>query len=217
MARYVDVDPSVMRVWDEAKYRRDAKGRFASKGGGSGKGVQVIAPPRLRILGKRIQGYMRKAKDTGLVVPDRVLIEDRYSAGDHLAQFRDLPDGDEIRIYGKSLYWKPGKSKPWADTEKRNGFWSSASSDHILNHEMGHLAHSKSDEGRYTDSIVARPSQFEEMDIEREVSTYATGNYGETIAEMFAGMLAGEKYDASMMNLYDKFSGPSLPVLRKGF
>lgn len=98
-----------------------------------------------------------------------------------------------------------------------------------LYHEEGHLFHHKNTILDYEDMHVVynkqtgKPDKIgalakgfleskEEQFIASTVSRYAKSSPLEFVAEVYARMLNGEKFGDDVMNLYNKYQGPSLPA-----
>lgn len=98
-----------------------------------------------------------------------------------------------------------------------------------LYHEEGHLFHHKNTILDYEDMHVVynkqtgKPDKIgalakgfleskEEQFIASTVSRYAQNSPLEFVAEVYARMLNGEKFGDDVMNLYNKYQGPSLPA-----
>lgn len=98
-----------------------------------------------------------------------------------------------------------------------------------LYHEEGHLFHHKNTILDYEDMHVVynkqtgKPDKIgalakgfleskEEQFIASTVSRYAQNSPLEFVAEVYARMLNGEKFGDDVMNLYNKYKGPSLPA-----
>jgi len=104
---------------------------------------------------------------------------------------------------------------------------SSPELNHTITHEIGHAMHdklmrerNKMDLYEYRETpaggIVSGlwPIQTK---IAKRVSEYATMEPIEFVAEVFAGIRYGKKYDKEVMDLYDHYEGPPLPKpLAKG-
>ena len=45
---------------------------------------------------------------------------------------------------------------------------------------------------------------------ERAVSARASADASEFVAEVFAGIMDGKKYDSAIMSLYEKLGGPNI-------
>jgi hypothetical protein len=91
---------------------------------------------------------------------------------------------------------------------------------HLLMHEMGELARHQS-VGWENYSIMREEYQeiekpFKALDnvtkqiIVHEVSNYAIENHGEFVAEMFAAVHLGRRFDDDLLDLYTKFGGEKI-------
>ena len=86
---------------------------------------------------------------------------------------------------------------------KRNCY-SSNHKNHIIYHELGHYNHYISSKTRYKNA-VDKPccNELKELII-KEVSITASINYREFVAEVFAGLLSGKRYNDDIMRDYWK-------------
>jgi hypothetical protein len=91
---------------------------------------------------------------------------------------------------------------------EENGFWSSGDRLQPVRHEYGHFLHGTRDpeKARQADQWAAA----EEQAVALRVSRYAWVAPAEFVAEVFAGMLAGKRYDEDVMHLYQRYGGPAL-------
>lgn len=89
---------------------------------------------------------------------------------------------------------------------------------YILNHEMGHLLHFKNIS--IWDRVLGKVSRVEKdkfvKDIEkqemaRKISSYASSNPLEFVAETFSVMLSGVKLPEKVIEMYKAFGGPNIP------
>ena len=89
----------------------------------------------------------------------------------------------------------------------KEGHWSTKNKNHIINHELGHYLHEKSDKKLYNDLIKYKFSN-EELAIVSKVSNYAKENPREFVAEVYAKLLIKD-YDIDMevITLFNKFGG----------
>ena len=86
--------------------------------------------------------------------------------------------------------------------------------DHLYIHELGHLNHklSKEDEVflRSKKVIEEHQNNPEIQNTCSKVSRYAQQLPLEFVAEVFSGLVSGQKFDADVMSLYAKYKGPQL-------
>lgn len=94
---------------------------------------------------------------------------------------------------------------------------------HPIYHEIGHIYHDlnnpktfllmgKSSELKVNNLSTSMLDEFNSKYIEtaRKVSDYATESPAEFVAEVFAKMINGQKFDNDIMTLYKKYGGPAL-------
>ncbi|EKE02588.1 MAG: hypothetical protein ACD_20C00357G0011 [uncultured bacterium] len=119
----------------------------------------------------------------------------------------------------KNIYLNPGFK--WEDIDKilkdhfKNNICSSSSSNHVLNHEMGHYLHYKENPDKYISQkesllfpeLNKLPSDLS-MLVTQKVSSYATRNIRDFVAEVFAGIIDGNNYPDEIMKAYNKYGGP---------
>lgn len=118
-------------------------------------------------------------------------------------------DGENININNECAYWhSPSAMRQIASDQYKAGFNSSDSPDHMMRHELGHVAHMK-----VTGGLKASREHWD-ADAKgiaaKDISRYAAKNPDEFVAEVFAGHRAGKSYGAEVMALYSKFEGPTL-------
>jgi hypothetical protein len=102
------------------------------------------------------------------------------------------PSNQIIYINPKSKYWDNPIENQKAAFEK--GILSSPNPLHVINHEQSHLIHKN----------AAQYWQYKDyqQQIASKVSQYAKTNPSEFLAETYAGLKSGIKYDTDVMNLY---------------
>lgn len=91
-----------------------------------------------------------------------------------------------------------------------SGWMSTDNPDHAVIHEMGHAFHFKNvnDKDRWKEIRATPIPEDIRGAIKKEVSTYATTNPLEVVAEMFTGMSSGKKYSRPLIEYYKSLSGP---------
>jgi hypothetical protein len=100
----------------------------------------------------------------------------------------------------------------WADMgsylRERPRFFSTQHPQHIVRHELGHVAHYRSltpEERSLTWHADLDPEQRE---LARKVSGRATWNAKEFVAEVYASLWANIEYGRDVMTLFERFRGP---------
>ena len=92
--------------------------------------------------------------------------------------------------------------------QNERGIYSTAHSQHIVRHELGHAAHSRaltpSQRAHIWFAESLRP--LEEA-IARKVSIRAIWNPKEFVAEVFAGLWGGVDYDDEVIDLFEHYGG----------
>jgi hypothetical protein len=77
---------------------------------------------------------------------------------------------------------------------------------HPIIHEVGHKNHYDTNQEQYI-NIRNTPLSKEELKIANSISQIATKSKGEFVAEVYSGLLNGQKFENSVMELYSKFLG----------
>ena len=116
------------------------------------------------------------------------------------------PSVRSIELNRSSPAWKnPGQ----AMRERRRAGWiSSSSPTHALNHEIGHMRDAGMNKrGGGLDPWKVREGGDRRQAIARRVSRYAATQPDEFVAEVFAGLRAGNKYDSQVMSQYRALRG----------
>ena len=88
-----------------------------------------------------------------------------------------------------------------------NGFYSTDNEYHLLYHEIGHWFHGVKNREAFE---KLRNTKLSFNFAEKEVSQRATKNALEFIAEVFAGLMCGKKYNELIMELYKTLGGKEI-------
>lgn len=117
--------------------------------------------------------------------------------------------GDTLFINKDADYWKLSPEQREADAKKayRLHKLSTDRSDHVILHELGHRAQSKNSPSDWNADSWMSDAQ---MDTAYKVSSYSMTGKQEFVAEAYAGLVAGKKYDSEVMSLYWKWGGPEV-------
>ncbi len=126
--------------------------------------------------------------------------------------FRNEPDAVAAYLAGEdALYLNPGMD--WvgmgdvAAEMYRQKYWSTEHESHPLIHEMGHRTFAKANPEKYTRFNSRNFSTTLKEKVETSVSKYAAGNYGDFVAEVYSGLMAGKSYSQFIMKMYNAFIG----------
>ena len=112
---------------------------------------------------------------------------------------------DELVVNVRSPYWKKAEGNAKAQFDA--GWWSTDDPRHPLIHEIGHAAHAKHDRRLY---LALKHSAMPDevlIALTGKVSGYAMTSPHEFVAEVFAGLLAGEEYGDDVMAWYVRWRG----------
>jgi len=152
-------------------------------------------------------------KGRGLKLPDAVLVDGGvfkhfgYLPGEADAMFVPTKQGQTmIFLDPASAHW--ANPKKVAGAEFADGWWSTDSRLHPIFHEAGHLAHYQAGPKNYLS--LHRDATFPDgaiADISGLVSDYAMTTPVEFVAEVFAGLITGRVYPASVISWYSHFGG----------
>ena len=133
----------------------------------------------------------------------------------YITEVSDLPG--EILINPNHEAWMDPKV---IEQAAKNHKISTGDKHHLIMHEMGELARHQSlgwdNCNIMSDGYIEIEKQFGSLDkitkqiIAQEVSNYAKDNHGEFVAEMFAALQLGRKFDDDLMALYTKFGGDKI-------
>jgi hypothetical protein len=77
-------------------------------------------------------------------------------------------------------------------------------------HEMGHMMHFQSSA---TNFYSLQGASHRQPMVARKVSTYATNNPREFVAEVFLGLVYGKSFDDDVIQMYRAFGGPTSPKI----
>ena len=72
-------------------------------------------------------------------------------------------------------------------------------------HEMGHLLHHQTSASNF---YGLQSASHRQPMVARKVSTYATNNPRELVAEVFLGLVYGKSFDDDVIEMYNAFGGP---------
>lgn len=116
-------------------------------------------------------------------------------------------DGGQKKLLVNYAHFRIHDRAKGAADNAASGYWSSGDEDHVFLHELGHVLHGKVS----TNELTGSRGGFDSPDakaIAAKVSKRAAEDPEEFVAETFAGMLAGKRYQSDVMELYAKHGGP---------
>lgn len=165
---------------------------------------------------KRVKQTLRAANKTneglailhaqGLPMPDTVAVDGAYFTGRHrgaAGMYSGALDTLYVNPRGGSF------GKDGAEYVKRagaSGFWSSSNENHVVFHEMGHMAHSKYDRSAYNITRT-RMDPADKVRFAGVVSQYALTAKTEFVAEVFAAHMGGKRYSQDVYDYYNAQRG----------
>ena len=161
---------------------------------------------------KRIAKAVEYARSRGVDVEPNAADDIEASKGDQAYNVAGMYHAGTRKVYinQRSPYWndpaatmskagKDGPTGPWLSTDRPA---------HIIIHEVGHAEHHKAVGTTRYQEIRAREFTPEEKAVARRVSRYAATKPIEIIPEVYAGLVAGKRYDDEVMALYEELGGP---------
>jgi hypothetical protein len=114
-----------------------------------------------------------------------------------------------IFINEQHEYWEKPHGIMWLN--RQAGFLSSDQVEHFIDHELAHAFHDRDVPQTYMRlQLTGMLNDEQKAQIKREVSAYASTNPLEFVAEVYAGIKGGVKYDRWVLDLYSYFGGPAL-------
>lgn len=129
-----------------------------------------------------------------------------------------FPGMDYIKLVKNSPFWS--NPQKLMREQRRQGHWSSSDPRGVIFHEVGHMKDRKP--GKVRDAsqpwgIGQRPFMNERnARLARRVSKYATTSSPEFVAETYAGLRTGRRYDYQVMRAYREEMGLSpTPAARR--
>jgi hypothetical protein len=114
---------------------------------------------------------------------------------------------DEIVINGDHHSW--GSPDAYFATDHKNWF-SSRNAQHAIHHEVGHALHARSLGRSAFVDLAERFDNMPDLLTARKVSSYASTNRQEFVAETYAALVAGRPLDDDVKRLYDRLGGPAV-------
>jgi hypothetical protein len=106
-----------------------------------------------------------------------------------------------------------------AKHNRASGWWSSSSPTHTVQHEIGHVKDAMHGLRGYSGLMpwgVASSERSKAKSVAGRVSNYAKTNEAEFVAEVYAGLRAGKRYDREVMRAYREVQRlPATPAARR--
>lgn len=125
---------------------------------------------------------------------------------------------EKVTLVKNSVWWS--NPKKYSREQRRSGHWASSDPAAIVYHEIGHSRSKRT--GFINDSTKAwgigtRPfSNERNQRLARRVSKYGATSPSEFVAETYAGLKTGRKYDYQVMRAYREEAGFSArPAARR--
>lgn len=184
-------------------------------------GVAVDGVGSVRQMKMVAEAHSRMAA-VGVPMPRRVAFR-KFGANENqraVAQFV-LGESNGIEYNVGHEYWKsPAKV---ARQQGGSGFWATTDPLQVVYHETGHYAHFVNASTTSRSGFVdVNPELFDDTPffgagplsergrMLRQVSSYASTNPTEFVAETFTGRMTGKTYLPEVMDLYRKYGGPEV-------
>jgi hypothetical protein len=181
-------------------------------------GKPAVEPPDYSKFPKEHREHLEAAYREGVKSKHRVVILTREEHGrDSIAS----AEGGILTINGSHPFWSDPKGNM-----KRIYAAGESTTDHrhhIIRHEIGHLEHAKQSPllnlnnnlVETGDSLKGRFSKELADHIAANTSKQAMYRANEFVAEVYAGLVGGKKYDDTIMNYYRELGGPKLPEAKR--
>jgi hypothetical protein len=164
---------------------------------------------------KRASDAFKKTKRENLAIAEAIVKRNGYTSyvdtrrsAKGVASTSPIRPG-KITLVKNSDYWaNPTKN---SIDQRRQGFWSSSNPAAVIYHEIGHTRAKRT--GFINDSskawgIGVRPfSSSTNQALARRVGQYATTSPSEFVAEVYAGLRTGRRYDFQVMRAYREEAG----------
>lgn len=157
-------------------------------------------------LANHLNRVLAQAKSAGLELPSQIQVPGDYHAeyGNVDAAAHTEADGT-IVINESSDVWEDVAGFIRRSGPEGSGYLSTSDERHIVLHELGHVAHMKSDFER---AVSPEFDSVEDQDVAAKVSALAASMPGEFVAETFVGLIIGVQYPQEVMDLYRRLGGP---------
>lgn len=125
------------------------------------------------------------------------------------------PSRVSLTFSAKASHWED----PVAGTreQRRTRWWSSSAPTHAMWHEIGHAKQHKAGKGSYFSnplSSTTKTSKIRSLIEGRKVSKYASTSPDEFVAETYAALRAGRRFDRGVMTLYRELMGTGDSALK---
>ena len=163
----------------------------------------------------RIESSLNKIESAGFTVPDvKYEVDLKAMQAQHGKNWKTIPataesgEGGTRRVLLNPLHALQNDPEEYAKKNGESGYASTSDKDHVLIHEMGHVSHMQGKLGSTQEDFASPFAKEPEKAIAKKVSKRAAESPAEFVAETFAGIVGGKKYDADVMSLYAKFEGP---------
>jgi hypothetical protein len=114
---------------------------------------------------------------------------------------------DEIIFNPTHFAW--GDMNQFVRSMAKKNFYSTASPDHVIRHEIGHCLHYRRMSDAERAEIWYGELSRHEKTLAAKISGYATVGRVEFVAEVFAQICARRQIQRPIMSLYAKLRGPS--------
>jgi SPP1 gp7 family putative phage head morphogenesis protein len=181
-------------------------------------GVKAVSYGGRLDIANEVNIVLSEFKQRGLTIPDHVIVNKDYfeqyaikngtaienDAAVFLPALKDSNDSGYIFLNPAYGHWHDLSKDTQLQFKK--GYWSTNDNHHVINHELGHLAHYKNAPLVYL-QLVGKTFNKTDMLIAEQVSLYAASAKLEFVAEVFAGLSTGKAFNDDVMALYQSLGG----------
>ncbi|OGI00378.1 MAG: hypothetical protein A2104_00725 [Candidatus Melainabacteria bacterium GWF2_32_7] len=118
--------------------------------------------------------------------------------------------GENVLYFNPKFDWNNLENRIEKNFKKGNLAYSDPVG--LIYHEIGHFLHYKSNSGKYKAADQEIPSDTQKDIIQEQVSKLAVKDFGEFVAEIFAGTMLGKTYSPEIQEIYKDWAyyGPDI-------
>lgn len=183
-------------------------------------GVKAVDFKGNRIIANDVMPALQIMNDKNLPIPAKLEVNQAFFAAWAKKQATDIKNDAAVFLPPKEIgtngliFLNPAYSQ-WGQLEQdvklqfSKNYWSTDNKHHVIFHESGHLAHYANNPLVYL-QLYGKELSPKDVLIAKKVSLYAVKSKLEFVAEVFAGLVAGKKFDDDIMKLYISLGGLKL-------